>query len=132
MEAIIKRLLIVLAIVLGLIGSIVAANNYPLIEQFSTSAVRERDAAWDRYIDCEARKGTDCLEARQRAERDSDTLMTWRREALDTTRLGMCLVVAGILLWPLFYLGRWIFTGRLRRGNKTTLTAVNDLVSKRA
>lgn len=39
-------------------------------------------------------------------------MLTEARKDGDRGTVGLCLVLAGIVIWPVFFLLRWIFTGR--------------------
>lgn len=115
MEAQVRRLLIVLTIILVLIGGVTGILSWSRHDYLQSRWV-EMSARHQSEVEvCKRRLQKDCLEIFLAEKEAVSGYLISSYEAQDTMVASFAVAIGGpILLWSLFYLSRWIRTGRWR------------------
>ncbi|WP_267225820.1 hypothetical protein [Dyella silvae] len=124
MEAIIRRLLIVLTVLGMALGAGISGWAQRQHREEVAASWRMYDIAAAAYKPCKADAKGDlaveqlCWDIYWKIKLDSDTKRTEADRLRTPFFAGLWIIGCSLFLWPIFFLARWILTGSVRRERK--------------
>jgi hypothetical protein len=120
MEGIIRRALVVLTLGALVVGAFMGYFGYRGSMNYQDMWAKQYAIDSKKLDDCVAAAKTQpdrnaCIDDMSEAYRAREPISALQQSADHEMLVGILVLLADVLVWPVFFLARWIFTGRWRR-----------------
>lgn len=119
MEGIIRRALVVLTLGALVVGAFMGYFGYRGSMNYQDMWAKQYAIDTKRLADCDAAAKTQpdrnaCVDDMSDAYRAREPIIALQQSADREMLIGILVLLGDAFIWPLFFLARWVFTGRWR------------------